>query len=160
MKRISILWLAPAVVASSWMLSEHTLLGGKEDLKSTLVSFEKQIEPILMNNCAIPECHVAPKPAKGLVLEKGLAYSNVVQVKSHENPSMMIVEPGKANRSYLYQKITGNQNEGDRMPPGKRRLSKNGIELIKRWIEQGAVRDSIETAKDSLDTSKPRGSEP
>ncbi|MCI0531593.1 MAG: hypothetical protein L0Y74_06580 [candidate division Zixibacteria bacterium] len=155
MKRLSVLWLAPAVVALSWLLSEQSLLGGKEDVESNRISFEKQIESILMNNCAIPECHVAPKPAKGLVLEKGRAYLNIVQVRSHENPSMMIVEPGKANRSYLYQKITGNQNEGDRMPPGKRRLSKNGIESIKKWIEQGAHRDSIETAEDSLNPSKP-----
>jgi hypothetical protein len=112
------------------------------------ISFSGDIQPILTKNCAVPECHSGPKPAKGLVLEAGKAYANLVNVKSKESPRQMRVAPGDLKKSYLYDKLTGNQNEGDRMPP-KKRLPKESIELIKSWILAGAPGDSSVITRDS-----------
>ncbi len=106
------------------------------------ISFNKDIQPILTKNCAVEECHVAPKPTKRLILSEGLAYINIVDVVSREYSKKKIVAPGNLELSYLYDKLTGNQAEGDRMPSGKKALPKEQIELIKKWILAGAPNDS------------------
>ena len=113
------------------------------------VSFSKEIQPLLTKNCAVADCHTGPKPPKGLVLDQGMAYQNLVNVPSKESPRQKRITPGDLSKSYLYDKITGNQSDGDRMPP-KKRLSKEDIELIKAWILAGAPGDSPVVAKDSL----------
>lgn len=117
---------------------------------SDKISFDKEIQPILSKNCAVEECHVAPKPTKKLILSAGVAYNNIVNVVSREHSKKKIVAPGNLELSYLYDKITGNQADGDRMPSGKKALPKEQIELIKKWILAGAPGDSATAvAKDS-----------
>ena len=132
-----------------------------EDKKATVdtskkslepISFSKDIQLILTKNCAVAECHVAPKPAKKLVLSEGDAYKNMVNVVSREYSKKKIVAPGNLEQSYLYDKLTGNQADGDRMPSGKKSLPKEQIELIKKWILAGAPEDSVTVlTKDSLE---------
>lgn len=114
------------------------------------ISFSKQIQPILTKNCATEDCHIGPKPAKKLDLSEGKAFKSMVNVVSREYPKKKIVAPGNLELSYLYDKLTGNQDEGDRMPSGKKALPKAQIELIKKWILAGAQGDSLATmVKDS-----------
>jgi hypothetical protein len=115
------------------------------------ISFSRDIQPILTKSCAVPECHVGPKPAKGMILTEDQAYNNLVNVKSKESPRQMRVAPGDLKKSYLYDKLTGNHNDGDRMPP-KKRLPKESIELFKVWILAGAPDDSPAVARDSAST--------
>lgn len=107
------------------------------------ISFSRDIQPILTKNCATEECHVGPKPAQKLDLSAGKAYHSIVNVVSHQMPKLKIVTPGKPEASYLFDKLTGNQDEGDRMPSGKKALPKAEIELIKKWILAGAPGDSL-----------------
>ena len=119
---------------------------------SDSIFFSRDIQPILTKNCAIKECHIAPKPAKKMDLSEGKAYMSMVNVTSREMPKLKIVAPGNLELSYLYDKLTGNHSEGDRMPAGKRALPKTQIELIKKWILAGAAGDSITAlVKDSVD---------
>ena len=111
------------------------------------ISFSQQIQPILTKNCATEDCHMGPKPAKKLDLSEGKAYQNIVNIASREAPKLKIVAPGKPQASYLYDKLTGNQDEGDRMPSGKKALPKAEIELIKKWILAGATGDSVTVVK-------------
>ena len=115
------------------------------------ISFSKHIQPILTKNCATEDCHIGPKPAKKLDLSEGKAFKSMVSVVSREYPKKKIVAPGNLEQSYLYDKLTGNQDEGDRMPSGKKALPKEQIELIKKWILAGALGDSLTAAvKDSV----------
>ncbi len=117
-----------------------------------VISFSKDIQPILTKNCAVEECHVVPKPTKKLILSEGVAYKNIVNVVSRENSKKKIVAPGNLELSYLYDKLTGNQADGDRMPSGKKALPKEKIELIKKWILDGAPGDSMTAVtKDSAE---------
>ena len=119
---------------------------------SDSIFFSRDIQPILTKNCATEECHIAPKPAKKMDLSEGKAYMSMVNVTSREMPKLKIVAPGNLELSYLYDKLTGNHNEGDRMAAGKRALPKTQIELIKKWILAGAAGDSITAlVKDSVD---------
>ncbi len=113
------------------------------------VSFSQEIQPLFTKNCAVPDCHTGPKPRKGLVLDQEKAYQNLVNVKSKESPRQMRIAPGDLNKSYLFDKITGNQSDGDRMPP-KKKLPRESIELIKAWILAGAPADSTSVVKDSI----------
>jgi hypothetical protein len=133
------------------LVSGMELFSAEKDgnsVKKKEISFVKDIQPILTKSCAVPECHVNPKPAKGMILIEGQAYKNLVDVKSKESPRQMRVAPGDLKKSYLYDKLTGNHNEGDRMPP-KKRLPKESIEMIKTWILAGSPDDSPAVALDS-----------
>ena len=123
-------------------------LGLAEQKVEKEISFTTDIQPILTKSCAVPECHTGPKPAKGLVLDAAKAYFNLVKVKSKESPRQMRVAPGDLDKSYLFDKITGNHNDGDRMPP-KKRLPKESIELVKSWILAGAPEDAAALVQDS-----------
>jgi hypothetical protein len=116
--------LLPAGLSVSRLFSAESN-DQQEEKKET--SFTEDIQPIFTYNCAIPECHAPPKPAKGMVLTEGEAYQNLVNVRSKESPRQMRVASGDLEKSYLYDKITGNQRDGDRMPP-KRRLTRPSIQ--------------------------------
>ena len=52
------------------------------------------------------------------------------------------VVPGDPDSSHLIGVITPVDGEAE-MPPGKKNLSKNEIDLIRRWIQQGATNDYL-----------------
>ena len=51
---------------------------------------------------------------------------------------MRVIQPGKSEQSRLVQRILGLNGE-PRMPMGGAPLKAEQIELIKRWIDQGAL---------------------
>jgi len=139
-------WFIPVILSMTELFSaeQKKIQDGQKP-----VSFSQDIQPLFTKSCAVPDCHTGPKPRKGLVLDQGMAYQNLVNVPSKESPRQKRVTPGDLSKSYLYDKITGNQNDGDGMPP-KKRLPKESIELIRAWILAGAPGDSTVVAKDSL----------
>ena len=66
------------------------------------------------------------------------SYANLVNVASHEVPSLKRVEPGDPDNSYLVQKIEGTAAVGGRMPLGRAPLTAAQIALIRQWISEGA----------------------
>ena len=74
-------------------------------------------------------------------LEAGSSFSNLVNVPSTEVPSRLRVNPGNPDDSYLIIKIVENdpRRVGSRMPLiGPPFLDEDVIEVIKRWIAEGA----------------------
>ncbi len=90
------------------------------------VEFNRDIRPILSENCYT--CH---GPAKSTRKEN-------LRVDTKEG-AMTVITPGKLKESLLYQRLT-TIDVTERMPPMKtgKKLSAQQIELIRRWIEQGA----------------------
>lgn len=111
------------------------------------VSFADDVQPILAGSCALSGCHGAnANPAeKPMVLSVGQAYDNIVGVASAELPAMPRVSPSQPDNSYLIHKIQGMHlsvgGSGDRMPLGQPALSQPTIDLIRRWITEGALRN-------------------
>lgn len=112
---------------------------------STPVSFAADIQPIFTNNCAFSGCHGTnnPQPIGGpQILAAGQAYANIVNVAAFELGSMDRIEPGQPDNSYLIHKIQGTQvsvgGSGSRMPLSGTPLSAEVIELIRRWVAEGA----------------------
>ena len=93
------------------------------------VSFNREILPILANNCFA--CHGPDEKKRetkfhfdtqeGMFLKKG------------------VIEPGNAEESLLVEKIT-DPNPKDRMPPPESGhvLTEKQIGLLRQWIDEGA----------------------
>jgi hypothetical protein len=104
------------------------------------VDFEKYIQPIFNQSCAITNCHTGTNPTGNLDLSEGNSKGNLIDVIS-PNYNAYRVRSGKPDSSVLYNKISDSGKYGGVMPPtGK--LPQSEIDLIKRWIEE--LPDSVE----------------
>ncbi len=90
------------------------------------IEFNRDIRPILSENCYT--CHGPAKSTRKVDLR--------IDTK---DGAMTVIAPKNLKESLLYQRITS-IDVHERMPPAKtgKKLSDQQIELIKRWIEQGA----------------------
>jgi mono/diheme cytochrome c family protein len=93
------------------------------------INFRRDIEPIFAQSCY--GCHNAKKAAGQLRLDvKRLAMKGGISGAS--------ITPGQAAHSLLVKRILGEGDEA-RMPMGSDPLKPEQIELIKKWIDQGAI---------------------
>lgn len=107
------------------------------------VYFVNQVLPLLISNCAMSGCHDAQTRADGIQLT---SYATVMQ--SGE------VKAGDPGDSDLYEKLLESRNDKRMPPPPYNRLSSDKIELIRKWIAQGARNNScIESGGDCDTTS-------
>jgi len=90
--------------------------------------FERDILPIFISECAKSGCHDAEEHEKGYVLD---SYDNIMKKG---------IAPGNAIGSKIYLSLVGYTEE--RMPEDAPPLSQAKTDLIKRWIDAGALRDS------------------
>jgi hypothetical protein len=78
-------------------------------------------------------------------LTAGNTYSNIVNVASIEQPSLLRIKPNDPANSYLVQKIEGAPGiSGSRMPQGcgsagNPCLDQATIDMVKAWVSQGAL---------------------
>ena len=104
-----------------------------------VVSFSRQVQPILTATCATAQCHAGPNAEQGMDLRSGHAYGALVGVDSVQCPGKR-VEPGAPASSYLMSKLEGNGPcfLGAKMPSGGV-LAPTDIDTIRSWISQGAL---------------------
>ena len=91
--------------------------------------FDKDILPILKQSCV--ECHGEKKPKAKLRLDTFAEFN-----KGADGEKVVVAKD--LDKSELYKRIILPDSDDDRMPNKGNRLSKPVIDLIKRWIEQGA----------------------
>ncbi len=94
----------------------------------TPVDFVTQVQPVFKSHCI--KCHGPSESQSGLRLD-GFALAR----KGGDRGSAVI--PGQADKSLLYQVLTG-QGDVTPMPAEAPRLAKDKIALIQRWIDEGA----------------------
>jgi len=126
-------------LAIAWLfLANPTPVGaqGKKD-----VSFIDDVAPILQKSCY--SCH-SSKTKKGKL--DMTTYASFRNGGTKDDP----IEPGKPKQSYIMQVLTS--TGPDRMPPKDvgAALSKEKIDVIARWIEQGGKLDAGIDAKADL----------
>src|SRR5437867_12144328 len=61
------------------------------------ISFAHTIQPIFDRSCALVSCHTGAVPAQGQDLTAGVAYSQLVNVPSTEQPKLKRVNPGHSS---------------------------------------------------------------
>ncbi|MBN2365399.1 MAG: hypothetical protein EH225_05455 [Calditrichaeota bacterium] len=94
---------------------------------------------IFNQSCALSNCHAGSSAPFGLDLSAESSYNNLVNVASQEVPSLLRVDPGEPDSSYLVLKVEGASGIiGQRMPIGGNPLSAEQINLIREWINNGA----------------------
>ena len=97
------------------------------------ISFDRDIRPIFSENCLT--CH-GPDEAKR---EAGLRLDTRDGAMAELPDDGQAIVPGDSNASLLVERISSH-DPADRMPPPSagEPLSNREIELLKRWIDQGA----------------------
>ena len=110
------------------------------------VSFYEQIRPIFQ-----AQCHGCHQPARDS--GKYVMTDFAKLVAGGESESAAVV-PEKVDESYLVELITPADGKAE-MPKGKKPLSEVEIDLIKRWIAEGAKDDTPEGAKRQFDPEHP-----
>ncbi|HQR36327.1 MAG TPA: DUF1553 domain-containing protein [Blastocatellia bacterium] len=92
------------------------------------IDFKRDIEPIFAASCY--QCHGPKKAAGQLRLD-------VKTAAMKGGISGVVIVPGNSKASTLLKRILGEGNEA-RMPMGGEALKAEQIELIRKWIDQGA----------------------
>ncbi|MBQ38849.1 MAG: hypothetical protein CME04_20880 [Gemmatimonadaceae bacterium] len=112
------------------------------------VDFETQIQPVLTTSCAVSGCHTGETLAfggfsgAGLILFAGQSLEQLVGVVSKLDKDRLRVVPGNSAESLLVQKLERADGVGSGMPLGSDPLTAEMIQLIKDWIDQGALPDA------------------
>ena len=97
------------------------------------VSFNRDIRPILSDNCF--QCHGPDEHKRQAGLRLDL---KDVATKAAESGDIAIV-PGKVDASELVKRIVATDADLQMPPPGSgKKLTRQQIELLKRWIAEGA----------------------
>lgn len=103
------------------------------------LSYARDVEPIMVAACG--DCHGPSRPKKGLVLTQN-GRENLLNVPSQLEPNRLLVTAGDPAASYLWTKLEHRQQEGKGMPRtifSAKKLPAEQLELIERWIEEGAA---------------------
>lgn len=119
--RAALLCLFVSWVLTSWSQAEP-------------VSFSRQIAPILLENCQA--CHGA-KRTKG-----GYRVDTFEEAVGEGDSGIAGFVAGDLKASEAFQRIVSD-DEDERMPLDRDPLSRDQIELLTRWIQQGAKFDGV-----------------
>lgn len=106
------------------------------------VSLAQHIQPIFNASCT--SCHVrgglTDLDNVRLYLTDGESWASLVNQASTQNSALTRVIPNDSANSLLYQKVSSNNPPvGSRMPFFGAALSQKQIDVIKAWIDQGAL---------------------
>lgn len=90
------------------------------------------------------ECHAGNSPLGGLSLDDvQTSYDSLVDVDARREPFKRVA-PGDPDNSYIIHKLEGTQQQGARMPKGQEPLDQATIDVIRKWIENGALLEEPE----------------
>jgi methionine-rich copper-binding protein CopC len=85
------------------------------------------------------KCHIGAAAPEGLQLDAEHSYALLVGVPSTEVPSLLRVDPGLPDQSYIVLKLQGSPGiVGAQMPLGGPYLDQATIDVIRQWITDGA----------------------
>ncbi len=135
--------LALAMACLAWT---HALLAADTPAAGDKVSYLKDVLPIMQAQCQ--GCHQPAKASGGYDM---LSFDKLLG--GGESGDKAIV-PGQPDKSNLLKLITSVDGKAE-MPEGKPALVDRDVQLIRRWIAQGAIDDSPATAKVRYDNQHP-----
>ncbi len=118
------------VVASMLVLSGHTLILADE----TALTFEEHIRPILKANCF--HCHGGEDKTEGSL---DVRLKRTLLQGGDSGPALA---PGIRDESLIFERTLAGE-----MPPTDHKLTQDEIDLIGRWIDEGAQTKRDEPAE-------------
>ena len=105
------------------------LVSGRPVWPAERVDYDQDVRPLLARHCT--RCHGRSRAEGGLRLTDRSAAIRRLPSGTHA------IKPGNADGSALWQRISAT-DETERMPPETPPLEAKEIELLRRWIQQGA----------------------
>jgi len=118
-----------------------------KDKPSGPVSYYRDVRRVLQQNCQ--GCHQPAKPQGGYVMTTFAAL-----LKPGDSGKAPIV-PGKPEQSELIAQIVPGVNGRALMPKNRDALSAADVDLVKRWISEGAKDDTPQSVQDTIDEKNP-----
>lgn len=112
-----------------------------------VVSYQKDVVPIFRQNCL--GCHQGAKQLGGYVMTE---FASLLRGGDSDQPGIV---PGKPEKSYLIERITPVDGVAEMPEPPAKPLSDVEIEIITRWIQQGAKDDSPTDTGPQFDNQNP-----
>jgi hypothetical protein len=122
------------VDARGTVLSVILLLNSGCVKEERQVSFRDQVQPILRSNCI--ECHVPPD-GEGY-LKTGLSMATYEDLM-HGTIYGPVIARGDSQHSILNMLVEGRVDPSMRMPHGRKPLDTEEIEILRLWVDQGAL---------------------
>ncbi|MGE0608450.1 MAG: WD40 repeat domain-containing protein [Pirellulales bacterium] len=139
--RVALTLLTVAVGASSAQADEPAAVSpGK-------VSYFRDVRPILAERCQ--GCHQPAKPLGGLVM------TSLAEMAKGGESSVAGIVAGKPDESEIIKQITPQGDSGAAMPKDQPALAAVQVELIRRWIAEGAADDTPATERVTIDMAHP-----
>jgi mono/diheme cytochrome c family protein len=135
--------LAPAFLVSLGLSS--SLLNAADD---PAIDFVRQIKPIFAERCI--ECH----NSETLNGELNLQNRDLAMKKRKNGP---VIVPKEPEKSMLYMVLTLPPADKKAMPATAHRIPKTDIQIIRRWIEEGAKWPEGKDGAIPVKTIKPKG---
>ncbi|MDA7920260.1 hypothetical protein N9B73_00770 [Verrucomicrobiales bacterium] len=115
----------------TFFLSISILSSYAEDL----VDYRSDILPLMKEHCW--DCHSNEKQVKG-----SLAFDDLDEVRESQIGTYNLIRPGNSEESNFVERLLLDSGDTDFMPRKAEKLPKKDIELIQKWIDQGAVVDA------------------
>jgi len=114
-------------------------------------TLEEVQQQVINVNCLSSGCHNAGDSAGNLVLAGSAAYGELVGVapdnRAARDQGLLLVVPFAPDSSFLLTKLLPlAPGLGNRMPLGARALAADDIDLVRRWIANGAAGIAAPTA--------------
>ncbi len=121
------------VLALGWVALGVVAGGSTASNGASSLTFEQHVRPILKAHCF--DCH-----GEGDALRGGLdlRLRRFIEQGGESGPALV---PGKPEASRIYEKVRSGE-----MPKRDRKLSEQEIDILKRWIQTGAVATRDEPA--------------
>ncbi len=117
---------------AEWESDAATLEPTAVEIADRVVNFDREVRPILSENCFTCHGPDEQKRQRGLRLD---VKEGPFGDRGHFGGP--IVVPGSFARSLLHRRITS-EDASERMPWGREALTDDQIEIIRLWIDQGA----------------------
>jgi hypothetical protein len=98
------------------------------------ISFRSNVQPILKSNCL--ECH---SPPNGEGYRKTGLSMVTYDALMHGTIYGPVIVPGNSRHSILNMLVEGRADPSMRMPHGRKPLGADEVEILRIWVEQGAL---------------------
>lgn len=112
-----------------------------------MVSYFKHIRPIFQQHCQ--GCHQPAKKSGGFVM------MTVAEMQKGGDSGEAAFAPGKPDESFLIGEIISTGGNPPNMPKSREPLKPAEIELIRRWVAEGAADDTPATPATLVDMEHP-----
>ncbi|MEY2924665.1 MAG: hypothetical protein RLZZ337_1213 [Bacteroidota bacterium] len=136
MKKFSLVLLGIVLIVIGFVGCKHEIPPIKKDTVITeegcdpnIVYFENDVLPLITSSCAYSGCHDAASHKEGVIL---IDYETIMD---HGD-----VKAGRPDKSELYEVLIEKRSSEKAMPPPPNpEFTTEQKEIIRKWIEQGAV---------------------